>query len=392
MSQSLKIGLVLPAEPGYSETFIWSKVEGLLKSGNSVSLFVNRLNKNGEINNLVPVYSIPDFTIKYFLLFVLFKIIIQNPFRIIKFIYLERLSKINWAIIIKHLIINSHILSKKLDWLQFEFATMGIGRENVAQAMGSKSAVSFRGFDIGLYPHKHPECYNLLWQTIDKVHTISDDLYNNAIKLGLNPKTPFEKITPAIDVNLFTYRAKTILHNPIRILSVGRLTWKKGFEYSLKSMELLKMNGIRFEYRLVGDGEYREAIEYAIHQLKLKDEVLLLGELSHEKVKNEMEWADIYLQPSIQEGFCNAVLEAQAMGLLSIVTNADGLSENVLDGETGWVVPKRSPKAITEQLIKIINMNMSKYNKIREKTVKRVNNEFCSTNQINKWVAFYKYD
>ncbi|MBK7870836.1 MAG: glycosyltransferase family 4 protein [Saprospiraceae bacterium] len=52
------------------------------------------------------------------------------------------------------------------------------------------------------------------------------------------------------------------------------------------------------------------------------------------------EKADIYLQYSIQEGFCNAVLEAQAMGLLCIVSDAEGLPENILHGQTGWVVPK----------------------------------------------------
>ena len=69
--------------------------------------------------------------------------------------------------------------------------------------MGARSAASFRGFDIGLYPHQHPGCYNLLWDKIDKIHTISDDLYQNAIELGLDPKTPFNKITPAINTDFF---------------------------------------------------------------------------------------------------------------------------------------------------------------------------------------------
>ena len=104
----------------------------------------------------------------------------------------------------KHLIINSHILSQKIDWIHFEFATMGIGRENVARTMGLKSTVSFRGYDIGIFPFKNPNCYKLLWETIDKVHTISDDLYTQALTLGLSSITPFEKITPAIDTKFFS--------------------------------------------------------------------------------------------------------------------------------------------------------------------------------------------
>ena len=75
----------------------------------------------------------------------------------------------------------------------------------------------------------------------------------------------------------------------------------------------------------------------------------MLGRKTHDGVKTHLEWADIYIQPSIQQGFCNAVLEAQAMGLLCIVTDADGLSNNVVEGKTGWFVPKRSPNALANQ-------------------------------------------
>ena len=94
---------------------------------------------------------------------------------------------------IKNLIINCHILGKSIDWLHFGFATMGVRRENVAQALGAKSAVSLRGFDISLYPYKHMGCYDLLWDKIDKVHTISEDLYQKALHLGLDPRTDHEK-------------------------------------------------------------------------------------------------------------------------------------------------------------------------------------------------------
>jgi len=389
MSQNLKIGMILPAVPGYSETFIWSKIEGLLKYGNSISLFVSKDYQLGNVNIKVPVYSQPDIRKRFILFIILFLLIIKYPFRVIKFIKQERLAKVNWVLIFKHLIINSHILNKNLDWIHFEFATMGIGRENIAKAMGIQSAVSFRGFDIGLFPFQHPNCYNLLWKTIDKVHTISDDLYQQALNLGLNPKTPFEKITPAIDTDFFFTSEKTGLHDPLRILTIGRLTWKKGFEYSLKSLELLKNAGIRFEYRIVGEGEYREAIMYALHQLNLIENVSLSGNISRKMVKQEFEWADIYIQPSIQEGFCNAVLEAQAMGLLCIVTNAEGLSENVLDGKTGWVVEKRNPIAIKEQILNIIMSDKKDLKETRKNAIDRVKNRFKLEIQNELFYNFY---
>ena len=128
----------------------------------------------------------------------------------------------------------------------------------------------------------------------------------------------------------------------------------------------------------------------ATESLKVEDRASLRK--SQKVLRDEMEWADLYTQPSIQEGFCNAVLEAQAMGLLCIVTNAEGLSENVLDGKTGWVVSKRSPEAITEQIIKIKNMEMLQYNEIRENAIVRVKDHFHLNGQIKNWSDFYRYD
>jgi len=172
---------------------------------------------------------------------------------------------------------------------------------------------------------------------------------------------------------------------------VGRLTWKKGYEYALKALSLLKDKQINFEYHIVGEGNYREAIIYGTYQLRIAEHIILKGLLSHEDVKKEMEWADIYIQPSIQEGFCNSVLEAQSMGLLCIVTNAEGLTENVSYGETGWVVQKRSAKNIADQIIKIKNLNSVELDMVREKAIQHTKSNNNLQDQIIEWDRFYTY-
>jgi len=389
----MKIGLVLQTYPSYSETFFEGQISGLAHLGYNVSLYINSDSRDKKyFPENVNIFVQPNINNRITLLIILLRLVIRHPINTFRFISLEKLSSYSTDIILKHLLINAHILSQKLDWLHFGFATMGIDRENVARAIGAKSAVSFRGFDIGLYPHQHPHCYNLLFKRINKVHTISDDLYRKALELGIDPKIPNVKITPAIDSNIFTSISTKDLHNPLRLLTVGRLVWKKGYEYALKALRLLKDQKINFEYCIVGEGNYRETIKYAIHQLQLTENIILKGELSHEDVKHEMEWADIYIQPSIQEGFCNAVLEAQAMGLLCIVTNAEGLTENIVHGQTGWVVPKRSPEAIAEQTINILNMERHEYNNIRKNAIDRIKYHFKLDDQIKNWTKFYQND
>jgi len=64
-----------------------------------------------------------------------------------------------------------------------------------------------------------------------------------------------------------------------------------------------------------------------------------------------MFWADVFLHAAVSEGFCIAVLEAQAMALPVVCTDAGGLPEGVVDMETGFIVPRRDPQALAEKLL-----------------------------------------
>jgi len=387
-----KIGVVIPSPINYSETFLYSKLKGLIGSDYKIIIYCKSDTIYfPEFKHIFQwALSTSNLIRSIQVLFGIIRLLIFAPLTTMKLIYINKISGVSLFETIQQLYINGHILSgNKLDVLHFEFATIGVRRENVARSIGAKLTLSFRGFDIGLYPHQNPSCYDILWKKIDKVHTISDDLYHKAINLGLDPKIPYKKITPAINTEFFKSNNDKKLHNPLRILTVGRLTWKKGYEYALKALVLLKNEDINFEYHIVGGGDYREAIMYSIHQLGLTKNVSLIGQMPHDEVKNEMDWADIYIQPSIQEGFCNAVLEAQAMKLLCIVTNAEGLSENVLDGKTGWVIPKRSSDKLAEKIIDISSKDSKELNKIRESAVNRVKKRFNLEIQNKQFREFY---
>ncbi len=394
----MKIGLVLPAPPGYSETFFRSKIKGLTANGVEVVLFVNSSTRVADLPCIVkaqlPVYQSGLLnTISVILTFV--KALFSYPKVVSKFIPTERRTGKSWQKVLESLYINHHILSEKqLDWLHFGFATMAVGREQVAQAIGAKMAVSFRGYDVSIYPLKHNRCYDLLWQKLDKVHTISDDLFQIACGLGLSSKVAFKKITPAINIRQFertstNHQLLTTKEQPLNLLTVARLHWKKGLEYTLQALVLSKNKGIDFRYTIIGEGEEYERLAFAAHQLGIREQVHFAGKVPHNQIKAYYEQADIYLQYSIQEGFCNAVLEAQAMGLLCIVSDAEGLPENVLHGQSGWVVPKRHPQLLAEQINQVLQMDEQKLNAIRRFAVQRVQEEFNLEKQQREFLEFY---
>lgn len=393
----MRIGIVLPATPAYSETFFINKIKGLQDSGFEVILFAGRKNKSFKLCKVVkspPVYRF------YPLMFIiagfhLFFLILFFTRRVKKFFELEKNSRSNFREIFENLYINSHILRYNLDWLHFGFATMAIRSENVAKAIGAKMAVSLRGYDIAIYPLKKKNCYDLLWMRVDKVHTISDDLLNIARKYGLPPDKNYQKITPAIDVLRFcnsgiNHRIDHSEKNKLKILSVARLHWTKGLVHTLEALAILNNEeNIDFEYIIIGDGEEFENLVFTVHQLKLENRVKFLGKQTPDVVRQIMCDSDLYLQYSISEGFCNAVLEAQAMGLLCIVSDSGGLTENVLHGKTGWVVPKRNPDLLARQILEVINSDDETLNKIRTNAIQRVQKEFNLEKQWKEFIEFY---
>lgn len=78
--------------------------------------------------------------------------------------------------------------------------------------------------------------------------------------------------------------------------------------------------------------------------------VSLLGRLSSNLVRLYMQAVDAYVQPSREEGLANATMEAMASALPVISTDAGGQGEVVIDGMTGWLVPRRDPIALASAM------------------------------------------
>ncbi|MDQ3020520.1 MAG: glycosyltransferase family 4 protein [Bacteroidota bacterium] len=390
----MRIGLVLPNVPQYSETFFNNKINGLQESGFKVIVFTGQKIKKDfffEHKSAYKIYDGKPVTQFIAFVYVLTMTILKCPSRVNKLFSLERKDGRSFSDSLKSIYLNAHILPEKLDWLHFGFATMSLGHENTAKATGARMGVSFRGYDINIYPLKNPDCYKKLWANVDKVHSISDYLRVKALTLGLKSQTPYEKITPAIDTTFFKVKSDPGKINlPVKILTVGRLNWVKDFETAVSTMKILKERGINFVYNIIGTGKELERLKFAVHQSGLEDRIFFLGRIEQKEITERMRESDIYLQTSYQEGFCVSVLEAQATGLLCIVSNADGLKENIIDGETGWVVEKRKPEKFAEKIIEVMNFQEENRKKICMTARRRVEEDFKIENQKIKFREFFR--
>lgn len=267
----------------------------------------------------------------------------------------EGWKRFGWDVARK-LYLAAQVIFSRPHLVHFEFGTLAAARIYVGRMLECKTVVSFRGYDLNYVGLDRGDYYAEVWREADAIHTLGGDLWARAIRRGCPGDKIHALVTPAIDTDFFEPRTSRAAEaagdsgRPLRLLSVGRLEWKKGYEHVLAAVARLRDLGVKAELRIVGGGDYLEAVAFCRHQLGLEDCVNLLGPAPAEEVRKHLEWADVFVHGAVSEGFCNAVIEAQAMRVPVVTSDADGLGENVEDGITGFLTPRRDPAAMAERL------------------------------------------
>lgn len=315
--------------------------------------------------------------------------LIQRPGKLIQF-YLFLKNKLGWLKAGGALLKYYQLILLKPKVIHFEFGTLGKSMLYLKEFFHFKAVVSFRGYDLNYVGLEDPSYYEMVWRKCDGFHFLGHDLLSRAIKRGYKRKTGFEVlIPPAVDANFFK---RTVPYPEVKdkiiILSVGRIVWKKGIEYSLRLVKKLLDAGYPIEYRIVGSGDYLQAIRYTIFELNLSDHVKILGPKTPVEIKNEMEKAHLFLHLAISEGFCNAVIEAQSMELPIVCSDADGLAENIEDEVTGFVVPKWELAEAQDKIVHLFKSN-GRAKEMGMRGRERVVNRFLIQDQINQFKEFY---
>jgi colanic acid/amylovoran biosynthesis glycosyltransferase len=257
--------------------------------------------------------------------------------------------------------------------------------------LGVKMIVSFRGSQINIEPKINPtlsEIYQRSFPQYDGYHCVSEAIKKEGVNYGaLEEKVMV--IYPAVEEKLLTSQLRQTSSTVLRILSVGREHWVKGYPVALDAMSILKQMGVAFHYTIVAGGNKEELI-YAISDLNLTNEVTLIDNLPHEKVLEQYTNADLFLLPSHEEGIANVVLEAMARGTLVITTNCGGMSEVIVDGVNGLIVPIRNPKAIADAVIRFTQMEESQKQMMVEKARETIKQKHVLSIQVSQMVKLYE--
>lgn len=137
---------------------------------------------------------------------------------------------------------------------------------------------------------------------------------------------------------------------PIRLLSIGRLVYWKGFQYGIMAAALLHKRGVAFDYRIVGWGPYESELQSQIANLQLQNHVCLTGRMSNEQViHEELRNSHVLIHPALHESFGNVCLEALAAGRPVICLNLGGPASQVTK-ECGFSVSISNPEEAAEEI------------------------------------------
>ena len=289
---------------------------------------------------------------------------------------------------LKNALIYAPVVKLQPDIIHFEFGTLAAKGVRVCNFSDATLSVSFRGYDLNYAGLDDKSYYSEVWNRCKGFHFLGNDLKKRAVERGYTESGIEALIPPAIDTDFFKPTNINKQTKKLKIVSVGRLVWKKGYEYAIRAASILKEKGIDFEYNIIGDGAHFQALQFIIKESGLEGSVHLLGTQSSEEIKEHLEQSDVFVHPAISEGFSNAVLEAQAMGLPVICTDADGLPENIEDTVTGFVVPKWAAEAIADKLI-FLSENRNNIDEMGLKGIARVNKYFTIDKQIEAFINFY---
>lgn len=136
----------------------------------------------------------------------------------------------------------------------------------------------------------------------------------------------------------------------LHILTIAALDWRNGHEYALQAMAEIQRGNIDFEYHLVGDGPFLEAVAFARHDLGLERAVQLISKKSARTEGFYSRWADVYLLAAVADGAWAGYHQPEVWGKPILCTDLPGLAEQFSQNHPIYVVQRRDPAALADIL------------------------------------------
>ena len=198
-----------------------------------------------------------------------------------------------------------------------------------------------------------------------------------------------------VDLTQFKTRRWKVLSQPVQIGVLGRLVEKKGIDVLIKSVALLKDNGINISLTIAGNGPLKSELRALVTTLDLEEQVIFLGALPHNEVSEYIKSLDVFALPCKRDSYGDmdgipvVLMEAMLAGVPVISTRISGIPELIVDGETGHCIQESDENALANAIDKII-VEQSETKQMVKQAVFWVKESFSlagNAGQLNKFIA-----
>ncbi|MGY5352970.1 glycosyltransferase family 4 protein [Wenyingzhuangia sp. IMCC45533] len=178
-------------------------------------------------------------------------------------------------------------------------------------------------------------------------------------------------------------------NDKLKLVSVFRMVWEKNINESLLFAKKLLELGINFEYDFYGGGNDLGQLYFLRDKYKLNNVVNIKGVIDNDVLKSKLSTYDLMLQFSFSEAFPTTILEAQSLGVPCIVSNAGGLTEAIIENETGYVSDGTSLEALCTKTIDLWK-NKDRYLSFSNAAIEHVHKKFTVDNEISSLTKLYQ--
>lgn len=198
--------------------------------------------------------------------------------------------------------------------------------------------------------------YRLLFLKADKIKAISGYIANEVRTLGYGG--PVEIIPNGADIARFSapiseariMELKQKLgkkKGDVFLFTASRLVLSRGVEDVIRALPLLPAN---VKFLIAGDGEDKEKLKVIAKDSGVRERVIFAGHVLHSELPAYFKVSDIFVRPSIIEGFGSAFVEAFAAGIPVVATPVGGIPDFLQDGVTGLFCEARNPESIARAI------------------------------------------
>lgn len=242
------------------------------------------------------------------------------------------------------------------------------GYGTLARIAGLKNVIlSVWGSDVYVFPYESTLKKWVLRKNVKYATMLASTSYcmANQLRKVMSDDSLEIAVTPfGVDLDLFnSYQYKDKASDTILIGVIKALEENYGIENFIRSIDILLKTlynksenemADRIKAEIYGSGSQEMYLRELIKELQLESRIELKGRIENKLVPDALSKFNIFCATSNSESFGVAVVEAMAMAVPVVVTDADGFKEVVVDGKTGFIVPRGDVQKMARKLERLI--------------------------------------